>query len=122
MPKLKSGRHIGVEPVSLLDAIKYGTQEEIYFFAVTYRLTINKHEDIRQTLPVIYFESSDKEPPDAPMYRSDFMVKDVLDGKAGWDADEISEFEYWLEHDKALNAWILKNYFEINEFIKNNLI
>ena len=55
MPKLKSGRHIGVEPVSLLDAIKYGTQEEIYFFSVTYRLTINKHEDIRQTLPVIYF-------------------------------------------------------------------
>lgn len=122
MPKLKSGRHIGVEPARLLDAVKFGTPEEIYFIVLTYRLSVRGPEDIRQILPVIYFDQEKGEPPDAPMYRSGFMVKDVLAGKAGWDADEISEFDSWLKQDKALNAWLSKNFKEIDQAIKSSLL
>lgn len=122
MPKLKSGRHIGVEPARILDAVKFGSPEEIYFFVLTYRLSVRGPEDIRQILPVIYFDQEKCEPPNAPMYRSGSMVKDVLAGKAGWDADEISEFDSWLKQDKALNAWLLKNFKEIDQAIKSSLL
>lgn len=122
MPKLKSGRHIGVEPTSLLNAVKFGTPEEIYFFVLTYRLSVKGPRDICQILPVIYFEEGAGEPPNAPMYRSGFLVQDVLAEKAGWAAEEISEFDLWLKHNEPLNDWLLKNFQEIDEAIKNSLL
>lgn len=122
MPKLKSGRHVGVESSTLLNAVKFGTPEEIYFFVLAYRLSVKGPEDICQILPIIYFEEGQGEPPNAPMYRSGFLVQDVLAGKAGWTAEEISEFDLWLKKNEQLNAWLLANFQEIDEAIKNSLL
>jgi hypothetical protein len=122
MPKLKSGRHVGLEPRSLLNAVKFGTPEEIYFFVLTYRLSVHGPEDICQILPVIYFEHGQGEPPNAPKYRSGFLVQDVLSGKAGWATEEISEFDLWLKENEPLNAWLSANFQEIDEAIKNSLL
>jgi hypothetical protein len=122
MPKLKSGRHVGVEPASLLNTVKFGSPEEIYSFVLTYRLSVHGPEDICQILPVIYFEDGNGEPPNAPMYRSGFSVQDVLSGKAGWTSEEISEFDLWLKENKQLNAWLASNYKEIDEAIKSSLL
>lgn len=122
MPKLKSGRHVGIEPSSLLNAVKFGTPEEIYIFVLTYRLSVKGPEDICQILPVIYFEEGQGEPPNAPKYRSGFLVQDVLTGKAGWTAEEISEFYLWMKENEQLNAWLLANFQEIDEAIKSSLL
>lgn len=78
MPKLKSGRHFGLEPRSLEDGATTGTSEQMYAFILAYRLKVKTPEDICDFLPVIYFKEGEGEPPNAPAYRSGFLVRDVL--------------------------------------------
>jgi hypothetical protein len=120
MPKLKSGRHFGLAPSNLAHAATSGTPEQMYAFALTYRLEVKKPEDLCNFLPVIYYKEGEGEPPKAPAYDSGFLVMHVLDGKAGWSEDEINELRKWLSENKKLQDFLEKNFNEIDLAIKNS--
>jgi hypothetical protein len=120
MPKLRSGRHFGLETVNLAEGARTGTNEQMYAFVVAYRLSVSKPQDLCQFLPVIYFKEGEGEPPNAPMYRSEFLVKNVVEGKAGWSPEEIEELQQWLLTNEDLQSWLEVNFEEINEAIKNS--
>ena len=120
MPKLSSGRHVSVAPLSLLEQIKFGEEFKVYQLIFVYRMAVQEPKDLRNVLPVIYFLEGQGEPPDAPQYESGHLVQDVLDGKAGWSEIEIEDFKKWLETDPALNDWVNTNFKEIDEAIRNS--
>ena len=122
MPQLKSGRHVGVAPLPLLDRIKFGTDSEIYALVIAYRLEVQSPEDLRGLLPVTYFKEGEGTPPDAPAYALGLSVKDVLGGKADWLQAEVDEFRQWVETDAALNAWVRESFAAIHEAIVNSLL
>lgn len=120
MPKLRSGRHFGLEPSSLADAAFTGTDEQIYAFVIAYRLEVRTPADLAAFMPVIYFEEGQGKPPDAPTYRSGFRVRDVLKGGAGWTSDEIDELGAWLKNDERLAVWLECHFDEIDHAISNS--
>ncbi len=120
MPKLKSGRHFGLEPRSLAVGATTGTSAQMYAFVIAYRLEVQTPADLANFLPVIYFKEGEGEPPNAPMYRSGFLVKDVLAGKANWSIDEVEELRLWLETNESLKAWLTENFAEVDREIRNS--
>ena len=120
MPKLKSGRHFGLEPRSLTSGATTGSSTQMYAFIVAYRLEVQTPDDLANFLPVIYFKEGEGEPPNAPMYRSGFLVKDVLSGKADWSSDEIEELKLWLKTNEALKEWLNANFTEVDREIRNS--
>ena len=120
MPKLKSGRNFGLEQRSLAVEATTGTSEQMYAFVVAYRLEVHKQEDLAKFLPVIYFITDEGEPPNAPSYRSGYLVKDVLAGEAGWSEEEVEELKSWLSTDVPLKKWLDENFAEINREIQNS--
>lgn len=122
MPKLKSGRHFGLEPRSLAAGATTGTSPQMYAFIVAYRLEVRTPDDLANFMPVIYFKEGEGEPPNAPMYRSGFLVKDVLAGKAEWSSDEIEELKLWLKTNEPLRDWLKANFTEIDLEIRNSAL
>lgn len=122
MPQLKSGRHVGIQPQSFVDQINNGTDVNVYAFILAYRFSVHKPADLRNFLMVVYFKEDQGTPPNAPAYHSGFLVRDVLDGKAGWSDEEIEEFRNWLDTNEALNALLTQDFNEINEAIQKSII
>lgn len=118
MPKLKTGRHVGVESTSLISQLS-GTSEQVYAFVLAYRLSVKVPEDLLGVMPVIYFKGEGG-PPDAEPYRSGFLVQDVLLGRAGWTPDEISEFRQWLHTNEQLIAALAADFHAVDEAIRKS--
>jgi hypothetical protein len=118
MPKLKSGRHVGVGAEDLVRQLS-GTSEQVYAFVLAYRLSVRKPEDLLGIMPVVYYRGEGG-PPDAEPYRSGFLVQDVLSGKAGWTPDEISEFRQWLETNEQLVATLTADFRAVEEAIRKS--
>lgn len=120
MPKLTSGRCVGVEVTPLAKHASEGADEHIYAFIVDYRLKIQQPSDLRNLLAVLYYKDSLDEPPKAPSYRSGHLVQDVLAGRADWSPSEIEEFKTWLETDRAVNVCMTEQFDAINAAIRNS--
>lgn len=120
MPKLRSGRHFALEQRTSLESAMASSSEEVYALVLLYRLEVKKPEDLALFLPVVYFEEGKGEPPNAPKYRSGFLVMDVLDGKAGWTADESEELMSWIKDNEPLKAVLNKKFAEIDLAIRNS--
>jgi hypothetical protein len=121
MPQLKSsGRHFGLDTGALLDATRTGTDEQKYTFVLSYRLSVAKPQDLCNFLPVIYFKDGEGAPPNAPMYRSGFLVKDVMEGRAGWSVEEVEELTRWLKTDERLQSWLEVHFEEIGAAIRSS--
>jgi hypothetical protein len=120
MPKLKSGRHFAVESPDLAEKLKSGTSDEIYSLVVLYRMNVRKPEDIIPLLSVVYFKEQG-DPPGSP-YRSGFLIRDILEGKAKWTREEITEFRGWLDGNKKLKAAVAAEFVEINKAIEDSLV
>lgn len=122
MPQLKSGRHVAVERNDLVYAINHGSSEQIYALILAYRLTIKEPQDLIKILPVVYFEEEKGTPPNAPYYKSGFLVQDILDEKADWSNEEIQEFKAWVEVDESLNNWASENFIGVDKAIKESIL
>jgi len=122
MPQLSTGRQVGVMAHALIDHVTQGTDVSVYAFIVAYRLSVQEAAHLRNLLPVIYFRENEGTPPNAPAYRSGFLVQDVLAGRAGWSESETEEFKAWLEANESLNTWLAENFDEINQAIQSSLI
>jgi len=117
MPKLCSGRHVGVTAELLLDRIRYGEDHIIYGTIVAYRLSVHSPAELLRVLPVAYFDESKGEPPNAPAYPSGFTVAQALAGEAGWSAEEIEDFKRWTGEERV-QRWLAEQYAEINAAIR----
>jgi hypothetical protein len=122
MPQLKSGRHVGFSASPILDKINFGTDVETSALIMTYRLAISSPQQLIGFLSVAYFREGQGEPPNAPAYNSGFMIKDALDGKAGWSQEEVDEFDLWLKTDPKFQIWLAKEYDTVNKAIQKSLV
>jgi hypothetical protein len=122
MPKLKSGRHVGLSADQILTAINFGTDESIYAAILAYRLNARTPAQLRDFLAVAYYREGEGEPPHAPAYDSGFLVKDVLDGKAGWAAEEVADLQEWMDTNPRFSAYLEETFDRINEAIQSSLV
>lgn len=122
MPQLKSGRHVTLSASPLLDQLKYGSDTSVSAAIMAFRLAVSSPEQLRDYLTVGYFREGQGTPPEAPSYSSGFVVKDVLEGKAGWSEEEIHEFESWLNSNPEINRWLAEQFNEINAAIRDNIV
>jgi hypothetical protein len=122
MPQLKSGRAVGVSASPILDQIRYGTDESVSAVIVAYRLTVRSPSDLRDFLTVCYCREAEGVPPNARLYSSGFLVKQVREGKAGWSRDEIDEFGHWLDTDPRVAEWLIGQFDEIDAAIRESVI
>ncbi len=122
MPQLKSGRHVALSASPLLDKIKCGSDVSVSAAIMAFRLSVSSPQQLRDFLTVGYFQESEGNPPNAPSYSSGFLVKDVLEGKAGWSEEEIREFENWLNTSPEVNQWVSEQFKEINTVIRNHVV
>jgi hypothetical protein len=117
MPKLSSGRHVAVGTTSLVDQIKFGSDVSVYAIITAYRLEVQKPEDLRRLLPVLYYNPEEGLPIVSGKHQTGWLVQDILAGDAGWSDDEINEFTSWLEADAALAAYLREAFDEIHNVI-----
>jgi hypothetical protein len=106
MPQLRSGRHFGLNPHPLLDALEEGSEAKQMEAAIWFGMEFTSPRRMADYLDVIYFEEGKGAPPNAPMFSSGHLVVDVLEGKAGWTADEIQELSGLLEGDPRIVSFL----------------
>lgn len=121
MPQLRSGRHFALAPPRT-DAFRFGTDAEIYRLIVAYRLEVPSVKELCLICPVVYFDTTQGMPPDAPRYLSGYNLREVLEGKAGWSEAEIAEVRQWAETDLRLCDWLSTLFDEINQIIRDSPI
>jgi hypothetical protein len=122
MPQLKSGRHVGISASPLLDLLKTGTPESVTFAIMAYRTQVSSPQKLRDYLTVGYFREGEGGPPKAQSYNSGFLVKDVLEGKAGWSDEEVAEFINWLDTNPGINDFLAREFEALNVAIRDSLV
>ena len=120
MPKLSSGRHVAIVPIALVDLFRYAEHETFYRRVLFFRLRVRKPADLLRSIPVVRFDETRGEPPNAPACRTGFNVADVLDGKTDWSAQEVDEFRHWLDTDPRLAGELQAAFDEINDVIRDS--
>ncbi len=105
MPKLKSGRHIGMSLDAIQEAMNNG-HDAFRFYAVwAFETKLATIQDLIQEAALVYYREDQGVPPDAPFYYSGWCVGDVLEGRSDWGADEVAELRDLLENDPRANEW-----------------
>lgn len=121
MPRLSSGRMVMLSATSLLDKIKFGSDESVSAVIVAYRLSVSTPRDLVGYLTVGYFRDGD-EPTEGNAYDSGFTVNAVMQGRAGWSEDEIRELETWIKNEPRIEAWLSEQFEEINAAIRDSVV
>jgi hypothetical protein len=101
MPTLKSGRCVGITIDPYLDALSRGSDESQYFAVVALRLKASTPEAFGDQVVVVEFDRSTGVPPEADLLDACWSVDDVLQGRSGWSADEVDEFQAFLATPRA---------------------
>lgn len=122
MPRLKSGRHVCLSISPLLDAIRFGSDTSVSYKILLCRLAIQGPQQLRDVVTVGYFREGGDGAENALAYNSGFTVRDVLEGKAGWSAEEITEFRDWLDTDPRVVPWLEAKYDELDAAIRDSVV
>lgn len=119
MPQLKSGRHVGVAPSSLLDELASNDDQRVRALILLYRLTVKSASDLLLTLPVVYFANTEVFDPRSA-YPSNFSVENVLAGEDGWSSEEIAEFRLWLAENDNFQNWLNEYFREVDTAVRTS--
>jgi len=123
MPKLKSGRMVGVGQIDLAELARVGPDYRVWAFCVAFRLLARRPENLLTLLPVVLFDPETGPPPEGLPRPTGDTVGEVLSGKApGWTDEEIAEFRNWLHSDPTVNAWIHRHHHEVHCAIRDSMI
>jgi hypothetical protein len=88
MPTLKSGRHFRLAFPDFVNSDF--SQGEWLLLAMLSKTTDNSRDALRGLIPILV--PIDSEIAEGPLILSPWVVKDVIEGKAGWTEDEVTEF------------------------------
>ena len=122
MPKLSSGRHLGIVPTNFVEAVTQGSDEQRSIAIMAFRLEVSTPQKLKPLFQIAYFREGEGEPPNAPRYLSGFTVGNILEGKSDWTDSEAREFAMWVESDARFIAWTQDHFDEINAAIKQNSV
>lgn len=121
MPKLRSGRMVGVGDTDLAAILRTGSDEQALALCVAYRLQVRGPQDLLGLMPVVEFDPATGPPPRGVARPSGFTVGELLAGRAkGWADDELAEFRQWLQSNKAIHAWARETFDEVDAAIREH--
>lgn len=119
MPQLKSGRQFILSCSPLKHALSSGTNEQMYYRILQYRLSVHSAVDILPLATIGYFDLTGNGPPSGTTHDAGFTAGDVLEGLTDWSSEEVEEFRAWSVGD-AVDQWLVDQFGDINETIKNS--
>lgn len=97
MPTLSCGRHIGVSADNIKHFLTHENDETVTALIVGFRLNVDQPERLMPYLLVVEFPDNHGEPKLNQPKSLGYMVSEVLNGKAGWPEQDVSEFNNWLQ-------------------------
>ena len=120
MPKLSSGRCVGLDRTSPRHALFSGNEAQVLWLIGALRLKIRKPADLRQLCQVLYYDDIPGTTPEETSRRAGLTVLDLESGESDWTKIEIDEFTSWMNENIALKEWLEIEYETIDEKIKTH--
>jgi len=118
MPKLSTGRCVGIERTSPRHALSTGNEAQALWLITAFRLKIRKPADLRQLCQVLYYDEAPGRSPDESARRAGLTVLDLESGESDWNQAEIEEFLCWMDSNATMKDWLESEYRAIDEEIK----
>jgi hypothetical protein len=106
MPRLSSGRHVGVTIDWIRKALGRVTNEQALAIIVDYRLRVREASDLRSFGRVFYLDAPPGGIAEPQARYSGHLVRDIEAGRADWSPDEIREFLEWVARDQTFNVGV----------------
>ena len=112
MPRLPSGRDIGVASDPVLQLARAGN----FKLSMGFALAVESADDIAPLLNIAYYNAEEgKDGPGVP-YLSDLVVSDIGTEKCDWPDEEVAFFNQWLK-SAPIQAWLQNVFNELTELI-----
>lgn len=122
MPKLSSGRCVGIEQTSLRNLLDGKSDPQVLYIVVGFRQQIRNAADLLQFCRVLNIvEDANGRVPGSEK-RTGFTVRDVQEGSAGWSESEVAEFSSWLAKNTAVQQWLQEEFTAIQSTIESHPI
>lgn len=118
MPKLSSGRCVGLDRTSPRHLLATGSEAQVLWLIGAFRLKVRKPVDLRQFCQVLYYDDVAGTSPDDSSRRAGLSVLDVQSGESDWSQNEVEEFVSWMDSNTVLNDWLAMEFKSIDEEIK----
>src|SRR5690554_8100322 len=122
MPQLSSGRHFGIAASGFVELLKNGSDTQKYALTVMLRLQVTTPAQLLVHTRIVYYDTSQGQPPHAPAYDSGFTAGMIQKGESDWSLVEVSELNHWLQTNPQLEGWLEQQYADINHAIRNSSI
>jgi hypothetical protein len=100
MPRLQSGRVVGVMLVEMRDSLELDTSGPVWRGRLNIRPDYNTVDDLAGYMRVLYVPPGGT--PEEDAYDSGYNLYQVCAGLAGWTAAEIEEFQAWIAANQPL--------------------
>ena len=120
MPKLSSGRRVGISLAAPRDLLTTGNEAQVLWAIGAFRLKIDGPRELRQLCQVLYFDETAENATKDTTRKLGPSVHDVESGDSGWSATEVEEFVTWMNGDHDLNTWLEQEYKAFDAEIKSH--
>ncbi len=114
MPRLSSGRPVGIGPSIYSRLGKDDSSELSVLLAIQFRQYMSSCEDLLDACAVMLVEGFDE--PSPRFVNSGFRVGQLLSGETDWSDVEIREYLDWLS-SPDVSEWIAKEFARLDEFV-----
>jgi len=112
MPRLPSGRHVGLADQPIKELAKQGDFNLKLFFPSGVR----KPADMAPLICIVYFHPGETDTVPGESYLSGLMLSDIGTNKCDWSQEDISAFNTWLETPRS-QAFLKQGYDELHQIL-----